>query len=213
MGFIQLTDALNGLTTFRVPGGKMGGVDDHSEFESDGTMKMVGDGTVWLDSMVPPTVFRTGGTALTLAELVGGVYAHRFDVTDVIHFDLQFNHGIKLNSKIYPHVHLVNKDAIVGAANVTFTLNWTWANIESSFPAVTPDSNVVVSYADADALTHKVLTFDEITPVAGQGGISSILVGSLTRVNTGYTTNNIFLLGFDIHYENDTIGSREEFVK
>jgi hypothetical protein len=143
----------------------------------------------------------------------GLVYAHRFDVTDTIHFDLQFNHNMKTNSVLYPHIHLVNKDAIVGAANVTFTLTYSWANIDTAFPGVLSQSNVVVSFADTNALTHKILEFAPITPVAGQGGISSIFIGLLTRVNTGYTSNNIFHLGFDIHYEADTIGSRQEYIK
>ena len=190
-----------------------GGETNYTTFEEDGTMKKVGDATVWLDSMVPPTVFRTGGTSLALAELVSGIYAHRFDHGDAIHFDLQFNHGMKVGTKIYPHIHLVNKAAIVGAADVTFTLSYSWANVNQSFPAVLQQADKVKSFADADALSHKVLVFDAITPTDVQGGISSILIATLTRENKGYATANIFLLGFDIHYEVDTLGSREEFVK
>jgi hypothetical protein len=200
------------LSTLKV-GDVEGG--NYSEIEADGTFKAVGDATVYNDSQVPPTVFRTGGTALLLAELVSGIYAHRFDTggsPDMIHFNVQFPHSMKLNSTIYPHLHVVNKDAIVGAANVSFTLTYTWANINGTFPAVKEDTKVV-SFADAEALTHKLLSFDPIVPVAGQGGLSSILIGTLTRVNTGYTTANIFHMGFDIHYEVDALGSREEFVK
>jgi hypothetical protein len=186
---------------------------NYTEFEADGTMVKRGDATVYNDSQVPPTVFRTGGTSLTLAELTTGIYAHRFDATDSIHFNIQFPHSMKLNSKISPHLHLVNKAAIVGAADVTFSFTWTWANINGVFPAVTPDANKVISFADADALTHKLLSFADITPVAGQGGLSSILIGVLTRENAGYVTDNIFHMGFDIHYEIDTLGSREEFIK
>lgn len=186
---------------------------NYTQFEKDGTMVAKGNATTFLDSMVPPTVFRTGGTSLVLAELVSGIYAHRFDVTDQIHFNIQFNHGMQLNTIIYPHLHLVNKDAIVGAADVTFSLTYSWANIDSSFPAVTTPANRVVSYADKAGLYHTILEFDAIEPAAGQGGISSIFIGALTRVNTGYTANNIFLLGFDCHYVVDTMGSRQEYIK
>jgi len=194
------------LTSFGTP-------PNYTKFEEDGTMVAMGNATGWLDSMVSPTVFRTGGTSLTLAELVSGIYAHRYDVTDTIHFDLQLNHNMRINTPLYPHIHLVNKDAIVGAADVTFTFTYSWANIDSAFPGVLSQSNKVVSFADAAALTHKVLVFDSITPVAGQGGISSIMIGALTRVNAGYATNNIFHLGFDVHYEADMLGSREEYIK
>jgi len=191
---------------------KFGGTANYTEFEDDGTMVKRGDATVFNDSQVPPTVFRTGGTSLVLAELTTGIYAHRFDHSDVIHFNVQFPHSMKLNSTIKPHIHLVNKAAIVGAASITFTFTWTWANINSSFPA-TNDSTKIISFADAPALTHKLLSFDAITPVTGQGGLSSILIGLLTRVQTGYETANIFHMGFDIHYEIDTLGSRQEFIK
>jgi len=192
---------------------KFGTEANYTEFASDGTMKAMGNATTFDDSMVPPTVFRTGGTALTLAELVSGIYMHRFDTTDEIQFSVQFPHTMKVNSVIYPHIHLINKDAITGAANVTFSFVWTWANIGSSFPAVTSDNNVVTSFADADALSHKVKAFAAITPTTGQGNISSILIGKLTRENTGYTANNIFLGGFDIHIEVDTLGSALEYTK
>ena len=166
----------------------------------------------WDDSMVPPTVFRTGGTSLALAELEDGIYAHRFDVGDVIHFNVQFPHRMKINTVISPHIHLVNKAAIVGAAVPVFTLKYTWANIGTAFPTAY-DSPAEPIFTDAAALTHVLGSFTDIEPVAGQGGISSILIGSLTRENSGYVTSNIFLLGFDIHYQSDTFGSRLEFSK
>lgn len=201
------------LGTLTFPQSKFGTSANYTEFEADGTLRSVGDATTFLDSMVPPTVYRTGGTSLTLAELVSGIYAHRFDTTDQIHFSIQFNHGIQVGTTIYPHVHLVNKDAIVGAADVTFSLSYSWANRATSFPAVATPANKVVSYADKAGLYHTTLDFDPIVPIAGQGNISSILIGALTRVNTGYTTNNIFLLGFDCHYATDTMGSRTEWTK
>ena len=192
---------------------KFGDDTNYSKFDADGTLRMYGTATVFDDSMVPATVFRTGGTALAFVELVDGIFAHRMDVNDVIHFMVQFPHRMKIDSTIFPHIHIINQAAIVGAANVTFTLRYTWANINASFPAVTPDANVILDLADADALTHSVKSFAAIVPVAGQGGFSSILVGSLERVNSGYTANNIFLGGFDIHYEVDSLGTKEEYVK
>lgn len=198
---------------FEAPSADFGNSTGYTSFETDGTIKFNGTATVFDDSMVPPTVFRVGGTSLTFAEITDGIYGHRFDVTDEIHFQVQFGHGIKRGANIGPHIHILNKDAIVGAANVTFTFKYRWADISSPMGALGTDANVVVAMPDAAALTHKVGSFTAITPTATQSGISSILIGSLTRVNTGYATANIFLLGFDIHYEKDTIGSREEFVK
>jgi len=167
----------------------------------------------WNDSMVPPTVFRTGGTALTFDEIIDGIYGYRLDPTDTIHFQVQFSHAMKLNTVIKPHGHLANKSAISGSASINLEFRWTWANLNTSFPAVTPDSPITADFTDAAALTSKLVGFTDITPVSGQGNISSILLGSLERLNTGYTTNNIFLLGFDIHYEMDSLGSKQPTSK
>lgn len=54
------------------------------------------------------------------------------------------------------------------------------------------------------------LAWDEMAdmnPTTGQGNISSIVIASIERLNMGYVATNLFLLGFDIHFEADTIGS------
>jgi hypothetical protein len=175
------------------------------------------DSIVWDDSMVAPTAFRSGGTALTFDLLTATIYTHRFDVNDQIHVVVQFPHSIKLNSGISPHIHIINKNAIGNTGyNVAFDLHYTWANIGSIFPSELNQLNVKQSFQNVAALTHKMLTFTTINPTAVQGGISSIFLAKITRVaadSEPYNTNDIFTLGFDIHFQKDTIGSRQTGVK
>jgi len=210
----QPVDAdLTRLATYR----RIGGNTHYTEFEADGTILMTGDATVWDDSMVAPTSFRSGGTALTFDLLTATIYTHRFDVNDQIHVVCQLPHSLKAGSSIIPHIHIINKNAIGAVGyNVAFDMHYTWANIGSVFPAELNELNVKQSFQNATALTHKMLSFTALVPTAVQGGISSIFMAKITRVVAdaeNYATADIFSLGFDIHFEKDTIGSRQPASK
>lgn len=197
--------------------GYLGGPVNHTTFEADGTMLMSGDATVWDDSMVSPTAFRSGATALTFDLLTATIYTHRFDVGDEIHIVCQLPHSMKLNTVIKPHIHIINKNAIGNTNyNVAYDIHYTWANIGSIMPAELSELNVKQSFQNIAALTHKKPSFTDIVPTAVQGGISSIFMAKITRVVANaspYNTADIYTLGFDIHFEKDTLGSRTPSAK
>jgi hypothetical protein len=208
------TIAVQGDSTTRI--GDADGT-DYSEIEAAGTLRFNGAARVWRDSMVPATSFRTGGTALTFDALTANIFAYRFDVNDEIHFAVQFNHDIYASSIISPHIHLVNKKDI-GALNynVAVDFRYTWTNINKTFPSEQSELNTKLSFQNALALSHKVLGFADIAPTADQGGVSSILMGTVKRVAASlqpYNTNDIYILGLDMHYQCDTVGSRQEYIK
>jgi hypothetical protein len=178
---------------------------------------LVLDTPVWDDSMVAPTAFRGGATALTFDLLTTSIYGHRWDVNDEVHIWIQFPHSIKTNTIVSPHIHIINKNAIGNTNyNVAFNFYWTWANINSSFPAEQSELNVKQSFQNIGALTHKMLVFGDITPTTGQGGISSLFLGMFKRVaadSQPYNTNDIFCGGIDIHFQKDTQGSRQRGSK
>lgn len=206
-------DDLTRLAAYR----RIGGDTDYTEFEEDGTIVMTGAATVWDDSMVAPTAFRSGGTSLTFDLLTATIYTHRFDVGDQIHVVVQLPHSLKAGTDIIPHLHIVNKNAIGNTAyNVAFDMHYTWANIGSVFPSELSELNVKQSFQNVAALTHKMLSFTALTPTSVQGGISSIFMAKITRVAASvenYATADIFSIGFDIHFEKDTLGSREPTSK
>lgn len=183
-----------------------------SSFEQDGTLVFSGNATVWDDSMVPPAYFRTGLASLSFDVLTGGLYAYRFDLNDEPQMMIQFPHGMKENTIIKPHIHIINKNAIgVENYNIAFDIEYTWASPGQVFPSTNTISGVTFSLSGASAMKHNKLSFADITPTAVQGGISSILIVRLKRVSAAlnaYDTNDIFVAGFDVHVEKDTVGSR-----
>ena len=130
-----------------------------------------------------------------------------------ITFVAQLPHAYKINSDIEFHLHLAYQDA--NAGNSKWTLTHSWASIGSTFPAETSVSALIASPAETDH--HQLADIAAtITPAAGQGGISSVLLCSLTREGTDGTDtygSGIYLVSLDFHRRGDGFGSRQRAVK
>lgn len=188
-----------------------------TEFEEDGTMVANGEAMTFDDSQSAVTYMKVGGTPLTLDAFDGTIYQYRFDLNDEIHSQIQLSHRYKPGTPIHLHVHLANK-AGVGATgyNVGISVEWMWASINDVFPAAATLDTVDCSFQNAAALTHKVFEIATLIPGATQGSISSYLLMRVKRVagtTESLAGNNIFILGIDVHTEQDTLGSRQEYVK
>jgi hypothetical protein len=183
-------------------------------FEADGTLVMNGDATVWNDSMIPATSFRTGGTGLSFAAFDGNIWMHRFDVGDIFYTQIQLPHDMKINTPIYPHLHLAINSAIGATGyNVEVTTEHTWCNISAAFPTPTVTSTgLVLSFQNRAQYYHDLLNLPTLTPTAVQGGISSYVIYKVERITPSVQALNpataLFVMGMDIHYEADMIGSR-----
>lgn len=192
---------------------------NYSEIETDGTYSAHGNALTWNDSMIPASTFRTGGTALAFAEFKGNIYMHRLDIGDIFYVQIQLPHNMAVNTMISPHLHLACNSAIETTNyNVEVTTEYSWANIGSAFPEnVVVSSGQILSFQNSPQYTHKLLELADITPTTGQGGISSYVIFRVERIEASTQpispANSVFILGMDIHYQIDTLGSRQEIVK
>lgn len=176
------------------------------------------DNNCWDDTMVSPTTQRTGTVAPTLETGFRGnanfqMISFISSQADETQFVVQFPHGIKLDNtkKIYPHVHFAPEENIVdGTYNVQFILEYYWTNINAQF------GSGASSYTMTKNFT--VVSNDHIwmhwmasnsTGIAQTGNISSIMVCRLYRDNAvaNNYTGKVAILGFDIHYLKDGLGS------
>jgi len=159
-----------------------------------------------VDSTNPPTATSYKG---------GSVLAFSSTRNEKIYFIAQMPHERAYNTEIEMHVHYTLKTAGagLGTENVKWILTYSWANINDAFPAETTvnDTKDVGMYQIAD--TH---ILQDIVQIDGTGKtLSSVIIGSLERdvsVADDYT-DEVYLLEFDIHYQIDSNGSREEIVK
>jgi len=188
---------------------------NYSCFEDDGSLRFEGNATVWDDLRVPGLRAKTNASAPDLGAFgpSGNLLTYRFDgaaTTEQVYFTLQMPHSWKQGSTLYPHIHWAPTDTNSG--NVKWQLEYSWANIEGTFGAPTTIS--VTDGADGTAWKHQIAAFSALS-AAGKT-ISSMMVCRLFRNPTDGSDTYAYdaaFLEFDIHYQIDTIGSRQEYIK
>ena len=162
------------------------------------------------------TVFKTNGSGSQ------GVFVYWFDASteEEVYFACQMPHSWD-GGILHPHVHWTpktNADGTPAAQKVSWGLEYSWAGIGGDF------ANTAIVYGNAHQPTdanvvagrHYLTEMDDITPTAGQKGISSMLVCRLFRNATSVADDtyehDAGLMEFDFHYSSTRLGSREETV-
>lgn len=186
-------------------------------FTTDGFLFLHEDNTEWEDFRVavnnikvpatknPDWISYKGGLILSFGneEIVGN--------EEEVYFLIQIPHSIKEGSTIKPHIHWIPKSNEANKA-VRWGMSYSFANIDSSFPAETTIHVNASTNNDADK--HIVGYFPDI-PLPDMK-ISGILIIKLFRNSSSGSdtyTDDAYLLEFDLHIEKNTIGSREVLVK
>lgn len=204
---------------------KFGGDSHYSEFESDGTMKMTGDATVWDDLRVVPGSFDRPGVAdpdIVVYNVNGGgvnTYLYEFAKNDIASFTIQLPHNYKSGSDIYVHIHWTPgpRGDEENGATVGWKIDYSWANINGNFGTM-----ATADLSDAcDGTDHKHQMTPEVQISGTDKNISSMLLCNVKRTDTGTddtwastTTGQLpLLLEIDFHYEIDTVGSRARTSK
>jgi hypothetical protein len=190
---------------------------------------------VWDDLRVPLTpgklgVFNPPSFSKFMDNGAGsvGVYAPSFAYQAVVGneeqmwFPAQLPHRYKQGSDIEVHIHW--SPAVSGGANqfVKWGLEFTWINIDGTF------GNTTIIYSDASSastattsgdstLTAKKHYMTEIGTITGSGkNVSSMLQCRIFR-NSSHAEDTLiqeaFGLEVDFHYQVDTMGSRQEYIK
>ncbi len=157
-----------------------------------------------------------------------GVYVFAFSYQAVagnerqMYFAVQLPHGYKNGTNIKPHIHW--SPAVTGGVNefVKWGLEYTWQNIDGTFGNTTIITSDASGASTATISGDTTLTADkhyvsEIGTITGTGKeISSMLVCRIFR-NSSHADDNLiqdaFAFEVDFHFEVNTIGSRQEYVK
>lgn len=130
---------------------------------------------------------------------------------EVLHIIMQMPHSWKQGSNIRPHIHW--QPTTTNTGGVYWRMKYKWTNVGDT-DAGSWTTIYVVDPGDGTAYKHQIAAFEEIV---GTGKtISSILSIEISRQGgegtDTYTADALFK-EFDIHYEVDSNGSDEEYVK
>ncbi|MFO7574801.1 MAG: hypothetical protein R6W67_06550 [Bacteroidales bacterium] len=195
--------------------------------ESDGTVRMDNSATVWNDLMVYPDATTKGGSnppewgTMFMNNGAGstGVYLWMFagNKEEELHFTVQLPHDYKIGSVLYPHVHWTTVTGTPSGTNVVWGLEYTVISVGETFAGTTvfKANSILPSIGSPTGTGQHLIT--ELGPISGTNlGISAVIICRLYRASGDAAdtfSNNVGLLGFDIHYEQDTQGSRQQWIK
>ncbi len=193
---------------------------DNIELEADGTLVMNGTATVWDDIRVSALSTKLGPIKQpTFSQFADdgagstGVYTYMFadNAEEQVFFSVLIPHGYKLGSNLHLHVHWSPQTTDTG--QVDWFLEYTISNLDGTFG----DTAIVIMSATGDGIINKQQLAEHITSIDGSGlQLAAMLICRLYRdggAGNDDFTGDAALLEFDIHFEQDTIASHEEYVK
>lgn len=172
------------------------------------------DETVWRDLWVSIDATRVVGTTSTV--MVGNIRELVFSNNDTADFpSVELQHDYKEGTDLKAHLHIATRGTNISAYNVRYTVEYSWADTDGVFPAPSLlDIETTIAGGTA-AVTHK---FIDLGTIAGTGKhIGSQLKYQLKKiassVNDAPVANNPYVLQVGLHYEQDTMGSRQVAIK
>lgn len=171
--------------------------------------------TYWDDLRAPATGINPPGQVSDPDfDVTYGGWLFAASVTETLIVHMQMPHAWKEGSVIRPHVHWMKTTAASGA--VMWEIDYRWAPIgevmDSSWTTLTASTPAVGDNDLADE--HALTSFTEID--ATGKGLSDMLLVKLSRLGgDAADTYGAYarMMEFDIHYQLDDPGSRQEYSK
>lgn len=197
-----------------------GGTANHANFEADGTLALTGEATGWEDLRIDGLSTRNGVVAPT--DEVGFRGSASFYSRNLVHnqadevqFSVQMPHSWKVESAVWPHVHISPWITNTGTVTVSLVFDCYDASIGSAFPSSSKLYTVTTSW-NGDAQWKHLLAGGVSSYSMSGMTLSSVQKCRLYRDNgvAGNLAGKIALLYIDWHYEVDTpAGSRGTLAK
>lgn len=220
------TDIVN--SRIRTNAIRVGSPTSYTDIDAAGFISFSGGATIWDDLQVTSSLKLTGVRDPTFEQWFTngagsrGLYLYSFTDEHTnekeMYFATQMPHSWA-GTAIHPHVHFTPASSGTAGQRVKWGLEYNWVEIGGTF-----GNSVIITTSGYSPVTsqlnkfdHYLAEFPSITPNSTQDGISTAINGRLFR-NSSDTTNDTYtdkagLLQFDIHFEKDALGSREEDVK
>lgn len=185
---------------------------NYIEIEADGTVELHGDATTWTDLSAPLNTERQGAAGKPDYDFTDlGLLFPQNDDTEIAYLIVQMKHQKLLGSDIKLHVHYIQDEA----AQPTFKIDYRWYNNDSAVPGAwttisTADGNKGVFTWSSGSLLQ-IATFPAVSAPASET-ISSNIDIKLYRDDND-VTGDVLAKYVDLHYQIDSLGSRQEYVK
>ena len=184
----------------------LGGQTNGISITKGGDLTLLGTATVYDDFVVMLANVKAPASDPPTWRAYKGTEVPAFGAanTNILYFTVQLPYRWKDGGVIEPHFHAAYPNANTG--NSRWTLTYSWANIDGTFPTETSVSATFAAPGVADA--HKLHSFGTISPTGKTG--SSVLLCSLARIggNAADTyASDIYATSADFHIEIDKMGA------
>ena len=197
---------------------------NYTEFDGTGHQTIYGEGRPWRDELGDAVAIQQSGPGVSRNTTNVTVdFTHASDLNDFLYCNVQMNHDKDLTASIYPHLHWHQSKNY--SPNLLFAYRWqrdgyaytsdwtylkcnnlafdyeigTTLNQISYSAPITPPSNVNVS----DIVQFKIYR---------DNADASLQFGGACPYNTGGNAI-VPVLSFDVHFQINSLGSTEEYVK
>jgi hypothetical protein len=157
---------------------------------------------------------RVTGTTNTV--MVGNIRELVFSNGDTADFPaVELLHGYKSGTDFEFHLHIATRGTNASAYHVRYTLEYSLAPVDGVFGATTTLDVETTIAGGTTALTHKYI---DLGVVSGAGlvlgtQVKYVLKKIASASSDAPAANNPYVLAVGIHYQVDTVGSRNETTK
>lgn len=189
---------------------KLGSGGDTITLDKVNGLRLYGTATMWDDLMFPFSTGLAGGASYPVNVPDSGYYTFVVDSTGVTkciqYMTVQLPHRWKEGSNLYFHVHYKHETA-VGTPN--FIVKYRWANVGAVVQPLAWNWQRLGTTTGTTDKTHQMAY--NSAGISGAGKTLSSLL--FVQVYLRTTPANVNAYQFDIHYEIDSMGSKEEIIK
>lgn len=185
---------------------------NYFEVESDGTWVSNGDAATWDDLNQSATLALQGQTSkpnYDFTEL--GLLFPQNDATEIARIIKQMHHKKKMDTKIYYHVHYIQDEEELPVFKIDYRFYKNGEEVPAWKTISTAEGDGLIFDYTAGTSIMQILPFPAIDAPANETVSANIDVKFYRDDNV--VTGDVLVKYIDLHYQIDTSGSRDQYLK
>ena len=177
---------------------------------TSGVTPLLMEDTVWDDLRAPATQIKQGATLKPDFNYTDVTLDFDDSSDETIYINMQLPHDWKIESDINPHIHWIQNQN----QNIPWKMEYRFQNnnaaTEASWTTIALDQ---LAYTYSSGNLNQISAPSSMIDTTGVT-ISSVLQVKITRdVSEDSYSGDAQVYEFDIHYQRDTLGSKDEYIK
>jgi hypothetical protein len=185
---------------------------NYAEFSENGVLRLYGEATAWDDFSVPLTRDKQGQAGkpdYDFDEL--GLLFPQDDATEIVYFVYQMPHSKLLDSALRMHIHYIQAEEAQPTFKIDYRIYPANAAPPETWTTISTASNARGRFTYTSGSMSQIGKFPEITPPASEE--TSLNLDMKLYRDDNDVTGDVLTKYIDFHFQRDSFGSDEEYVK